>query len=957
MDVSFISAQEFDTSRQRMALDGSWQFASDPADRGMREGWFRNESKLIDKITMPGCAESRLPSQREQNCPRDFTDPELNRGTILRHPARHPTWYKRSFMTPDAWQGKNVWLHVGGVKPAADIWLNGRHLGRTLSSRTPVRCELTPYIRYGSMNDLVVRVDWEQGCLHGLYDMFANWSGLYRHVWVEAMSPLYLTDIHVIPAICPTGADVQVIVNRAAYDMSKVRRRGDCRIRVTIRAVQGRGIYQAEAPVRMRAGEGYARLSIPMPAGRLWSPASPHLYRAEAVLLCDGAIVDSGFVRFGLREIRVQGFQVLLNNQPVFLRGGCDDQHYPETVCPPADKDFYLRRLRLMRKWGFNYTKSCVEIFPKEYLDAADEAGLLVCEEMPFVLRDRIEKSPDCVPGADAMRRELTNIVTSDRNHPCVIIYSMFSELKTTKYAAYFHFCSQELPAMARKLNPAALVIDVTGISSLPWQGHEAVPVSTQHGQRNTDLDGSWLRWCRTCRPLAGPIPGLGTVTKPFIFHEFAWIAALSDPGLIRRYAGLPCKPLHIPEMVAASRENGQGRLLRKMVVASRKLKYALRKQALELARKEPKAAGYHHWLVHDFPQCAEGVFNDFWEEPHDISAAEFRQSNDDTVLLLEHGGRWSYRWGEQLPLAVIVSHFASKPLINCTLHWSIGAGSRCLAAGEMSILNLQPGALITLKLPGIDLPGATHPARLTMKAVLNAKGSSLASNCWHLWAFPECHGQPPGKNVIVTDRLLHDDKIAQIEAGARVLYVCPNPLYPPDGDLPRAPCNPADRTVPYITGSAALYRSVPYNTGTIGNTGTLINPHPALGEFPHEGWCDFAWAPMIDGALPLALDSYGVRINPIIRSIGHMRTMHDKAYLFELGVGRGRLLAASLKLNKETGTDPAADYLRYCLLRYMAGSLTPRPAQVTGAKLRSQIKQHAGRDEVAGQEVRAGLI
>ena len=68
-------------------------------------------------------------------------------------------------------------------------------------------------------------------------------------------------------------------------------------------------------------------------------------------------------MRFGLREISRKGKQVLLNGRPIFLRGGCDDQLYPESFCPPNSKEFFLKRIKLAKEYGFNYTKSCVEVF------------------------------------------------------------------------------------------------------------------------------------------------------------------------------------------------------------------------------------------------------------------------------------------------------------------------------------------------------------------------------------------------------------------------------------------------------------------------------------------------------------------------------------------------------------------------------------------------------------------
>jgi hypothetical protein len=104
---------------------------------------------------------------------------------------------------------------------------------------------------------------------------------------------------------------------------------------------------------------------------------------------------------------------------------------------------------------------------------------------------------------------------------------------------------------------------------------------------------------------------------------------------------------------------------------------------------------------------------------------------------------------------------------------------------------------------------------------------------------------------------------------------------------------------------------------------GTVIADHPALGGFPHDGWCEAPFVPLLHGAYPIVLEWFRPkRIEPIIRSIGHQETMVDKAYLFEVGVGRGAVLATSLQFTAEAvfKTHPQSAYLLGALLEYATG-------------------------------------
>ena len=920
------AAQELETERPRVLLDGRWQFSYDPEDIGVKARWYAPATRLPERVNVPGCSQARrYRSSAAGENPFEGL-PELSPGVLLRYPSQEPSWWKRTFRVPAGWRDREMWLHVGGVMPAASFWINGRPAGQTDTSRTAVRCRVTNLLHPGQPNHLAARIHWPDLRLGGLFDGLCAWSGLYRSAWVEATPAVHVCSIHVRPTIQPTVAHVTAVLRSAPRTPTRLV------VACSISDRYGAVVSRHEQPVRVTGRTRSLSAQLPVPGADLWEPDSPHLYEATVELLQDGVPVDSASTRFGFREIATQGSRVLLNGQPVFLRGGCDDHFYPETVCPPADKAFFVARLHKAKRYGFNYTKSCVEVFTREFLEAADEVGYLVCEEMPFF--DRQARKNPTAAARKLWQRELRSIIKSDRNHPSVVVYSMSSELnsKWLRNATAFRFFSRDLPATARRLNPSALVFDATGVNTSPDPdyGRRPVPVVTESGRRDTDLQGSWLKWTMEGGPLDGPIPGIEDATLPFFLHEFAWITSLTDPGLAERYRGLPVRPLHVPDMLAAAEANGLTDELPRMFTASRKLKYEFLKYSLELARRSPKVAGYHQWLIHDFPFCAEGVLNEFWEEPAGYPPEWFMQCNADTVLLLNDVQRRCFTFGKAPPLAVTVSHFGPEPLAHPVLRWTLRRGGRRAAAGEVAMPRVACGTLRGSGDLGIRIPGGRRPVRFDLNCMLLSGDRTVCGNGWALWGFPppapDAGARARGHSVRVVDTF--DDATLDVLAdGGRVLFLAEEPADGPAGDLPRSP-------------GAPLYRTVPYNHGTVGNMGTTIAAHPVTDALPHEGWCDLYFAPLIQGAHPFALDVYRPhRIRPIIRSIGHMRTMHDKAYLFELAVGRGRLMACSLRLREAQDRTPAAAYVLERMLEYMEGDeLRPAP-RVSPRKLRETVR------------------
>lgn len=773
-----ISTQEFDTARPRVSLDGTWQFSYDLDEVGEGEGWFAPGVRLPERIRIPGCAQTRRYRSASPPEKKDDVRGALNeadegdvvekatvedrRTVLMKHPYLHTSWHKRTFSIPSALRGGDVWLHVGGVKPAAEVWINGYGIGGTASSRTPVRCELTRHLKLEGKNTLALKVHWPRLRLEGMFDVLCAWSGIYRSVWVEAVPNPHLADIHVITSVGPPRASVKCAVR------GKQMRGKPIRVVCEIEGKTSGEFFSGECACTMQGPAQEVSLDIDMPGAGLWSPASPHLYTATVHLFAGDDLADTGSVRFGLREIRVDGFKVLLNGKPIFLRGGCDDQLYPESVCPPASRAFFTDRIRKAKKYGFNYTKSCCEVFIKEFLDAADETGYLVCQEMPTGLFDKRFRDDLPTPYAEFYRQEYENIVVSDRNHPCVVLYSSASELILSRESRRsFKLFNQEMPRMARRLNPNALAFDVTSASS--YEVNE-VSLDTGLGRRSTDLMEASLRGekgqFRLC-PLTGPISGLEEVTLPFILHEWCWWTSLPDPAVRERYKDLPVKLVGIPEMLKAAWKNGLIAHIPQFVENSRKLKYHLRKG-------EKRRSGL---IVTDL---------DF------VSA--------------------SYPWFQRI-----------------------------------------------------------------------SRGSSISQET----------------RLLITGSL-NERVFEYLSQGGRVILFSKGVLKESEGDL---------------------YRTVPYNRGDRGNMGTVIRPHPALGDFPHEGWCDLPFAPLIQGIYPMDLSAFGPgRIDPIIRSIGHYLTMEDKAYMFEIGVGGGALLACSLKLDSTHRSSPAARYLVDRMISYATG-------------------------------------
>jgi beta-galactosidase len=953
------AGQELDTNRDRIPLDGEWAFTYDHDDVGIAQRWFEPCASLPERISLPGCPQaqefgSRFKEKRE-------SDGYLESGFTKYH-STDTAWYRRDFLVPDSMENKEIWLHIGGVTPAAEVWINGTSLGETRSSRCALRCDVTQHVRLGETNSIAIRVFVPEGPrLDGLFDAYCycGFTGIYRHVWLEATAPVHISGIHVMSEIDPPKAFVCLELSRG---LAEARQRKKVYVDAILHeaedapddaseqhtleaeyAITGRdGEAVASGKVVIDSGQGntrHAMIRADMAGAKLWDCDNPYLHTAELKLLLDGQEIDSASSRFGLREIRTEGKQVILNGKPVFMRGGCDDHIYMDTVAPPADKAYYLRNIKRMKEYGFNYTKSCIEVFTKEYLDAADELGLLVCQEMPLGLTGEMRSNIIYTPPRefiDFWRAELKNIVSFDRNHPCVIAYSMTSEKGPT--AASFESIHQEFPAYARVLNPQALVCDVTH-----GAGHSAY---TAYGKRVTDLIEECPDNPYDLAPLVDELelPETGRIRDlPWILHEYSWWTSMPNPKLRAKYEGKPFLFRGVPDLEKAAADAGFTEQIPRFVSNSEKLVALLRKEGLELARRHPGVAGYNFWLITNFmATCPEGIFDEFWDEQMGLKAAQCRKYNADTVLLLDDGRRRCFEQGTTVTLGIDLSHFGNCEIPRPIVEWQMRCEGECISRGSSEPDPIPCGFLGNLAEVVLTFPESEIPQEVEMAVVLRdgsdaGEEGEISRNDWTLWTYPgaaggswessvstdldfiskayagiQAVGEEPCSIVVVTDRL-NANLLDYLESGGRVVLLSENAIKEYRFD-------PAEDWG-WSHRFSKAYRSPCWNTGKHGNSGTVVETHPALGGFPHHGWCDLNFVYLIDEAHPLLLEPYRpTRIEPIIRSIGHFTTLVDKAYMFEVSVGAGKLLATSLNISTTYASHPETRYLLQSIMKYASG-------------------------------------
>ncbi|MBR3081050.1 MAG: DUF4982 domain-containing protein [Prevotella sp.] len=312
---------------------------------------------------------------------------------------------------------KLVKLHFEGVYQKAEVYVNGQKAGQHHYGYTPFTVDVTKFLYQDKReNEVVVKVDNSEQPNCRWY----SGSGIYRHVWLETMPALHIAENGVFvttPEVSANKAKVQVEVtvqNESNNDQQSI--------------VEVEGQQQE---VKLNAGESKTvTFTYTIDNPKLWSPETPNLYEVHAKLSSQLSTLNAQLsTKFGIRSFSFdaeQGF--VLNGQKVLINGAC--VHHDDGVLGArAFDDAEIRKVRQMKEAGFNLIRTSHNPTTRAFLDACDSLGMLVIDEAFDGWRT--QKNPyDYSTAIDScFRQDIHAMVLRDRNHPCVISWSIGNEV------------------------------------------------------------------------------------------------------------------------------------------------------------------------------------------------------------------------------------------------------------------------------------------------------------------------------------------------------------------------------------------------------------------------------------------------------------------------------------------------------------------------------------------------
>ncbi|MBR5446761.1 MAG: hypothetical protein IKV57_11595, partial [Clostridia bacterium] len=775
-------------------------------------------------------------------------------------------------------------LHIGGAQNTVSAWINGVYLGRHEGYSAPFGFALPADALTIGENRITLAVSNNR--LAGY--MGRPVSGLTSRAANECTGGIW-GDVGL--RFLPGGLQNLWVSTEKDCSAFTVHTIGGENKRKTVRIMDGsRCVCQTEIP------SGQCDCVIPADGYTLWSPDTPKLYTAEV-----STEHQTMTTRFGIRRLTVDGTKLYLNGEPYFFRGTCEHCYQPMTVHTTRDKGYYRMVIRTLRELGFNSIRFHTWVPPVEYMEAADELGMVMEIESPN----------------NTSFAEWQEIVRFCRGHAAVNLYSTGNELQIdADYEKHLEACAALVHGETDSLfSPMSAMRGI----EYNFIGDEIVNTPFQHNPARLERVGEYCDLYNSySNALTSYASASGTQKvldernavygKPLLSHEIGIHGTWIDLSLEERYKGSRIGDTEFMSSVRRHLED-KGLLERSNLYYrhSAAWQQILRKHCFETVRRCETFAGYDflgdidtHW--HTFGYCV-GMMNEFYELKPGETVENVRRYNSDTVLLADLPSCVNYEAGAMAEIPVLVSHYG-KEIPKALLCIRISDGRKVLFRKELRFGEIPRGAITELYKVSFRMPKSDKPMALTLTATLSG-GDTDCENCWDLYVFP--------KAAVPSARVLKEKNVAVMDSsGGTVLW---NAL------------NEGKNVVLFGTGpfaSVDVSWQISLAGRTNGHLATVIADHPLMEDFPHNGYCGRQFEHMLNGSRSVVLELPEMPHNPILDIASAYKNVRREAMLAEYRVGRGKLLVCSLRL---TESDPAARWLKNRILAYAAGEQF-RPAQ-----------------------------
>lgn len=711
-----------------------------------------------------------------------------------------------------------------------------------------------------------------------------------------------------------------------------------------------------------------------------WSVEKPVLYIFTAEITYENGEVEEVSDRFGFRYFETDERYIYLNGFPfymrAYIRGAAAHEH--QNNCNLSEYEFYKKNIRMAKSYGFNTIRFHSVIPPEECFRAADEEGILIHIEMRKE-HDDYDNLQEMLYGKNDFITDeaLLEIINSLYNHPSFMVYCVGNEIREPGKKPRI----KEIRDFIKKNDPTRLFIDTCAHGEYDRDG---VDFDVQHM-------GYFFPYGEHCDMFSNTdnLLCFGTVNnremvkeegsakirrgiafkRPLIAHEVCHYTSWRDYYALKekfeKY-NIPA-PWWVDEEIKMLEAKGYKENFKETLQITKDFQFRCWKTALEGIRSSNLLSGFHmlQFADTDKYENSNGVV-DCFDDPHGISQEEFKKFNADTVVLAKLP-KQVFSTEETVKIPVLLSQYMINPPKTGAFSYKL-EGAKIYSEGTLTDVDTYKSGLYTLCSLEICLPATKKAEKLTLSCKVDFEDGSKCENSWELWVFPEAGNEisatvrmdkdyltenftvKENNNFVITDKL--DDKLFEdLENGKNVMLIYRT-------DWTRHLLDKKQKAPNYaFRGVWERYKGVIWDRGTI-NGGFDDKELLEKYGFVTDGQINFQYYNLIDDSDKINLDDFPVKVKSIVSGLDkanrdrfdatkfrlpelmYDRTMRHFSYVFEMKVGKGKLLVTGF--NFTDMENPAVKTMFNALVNYCNSNDFAPENEISAEELKAYLTKTA---------------
>lgn len=368
------------------------------------------------------------------NIPYEFAPKNPNPPDIPDENDQPTAGYRKTFTLPVAWKGMKVYLHLGAVKSAFRLYVNGKEVGLGKDSKLESEFDLTNYLTEGN-NLIALEVRrWTDASFLECQD-FWRLSGITRDCYLYARPQVHFYDFFAKPSLINNFKDGNLDLEIQAWNES-AEQHGNYKIKLQLFDNNGNTIIDTVQKTyglkRSNGSKTELHFHNSFADAKQWTAEIPNLYKLQLTLLTDkDEVVEVISKKIGFRNIEIKNAQLLVNGKPVYIKGVNRHETDPYTN-QVVSHERMLQDITEMKKMNINAVRDCHYPDDAYWYDLCNEYGLYMIDEaniethgMGYNIESTLANNP-IWEYAHLLR--MKRMVLRDKNNPCIIMWSMGNE-------------------------------------------------------------------------------------------------------------------------------------------------------------------------------------------------------------------------------------------------------------------------------------------------------------------------------------------------------------------------------------------------------------------------------------------------------------------------------------------------------------------------------------------------